>query len=66
VAAVRTDDQIAIAFHDAVPGSTFGVLHLLYYRAIRRGRVDGNDFSRNGTGILTRQCGGAGGQTRGE
>jgi hypothetical protein len=66
VAAVRTDDQIAITFHDTVPGTAFGVLHLLYYRAVRRGLLDGDRISRNGTGVLTRQRSHASGQARGE
>jgi hypothetical protein len=66
VAAVWANDQVAVAFHDTVPGAPFGVLHLLHYRGVRRGLVDGDGISRKGTGVLTRQRSGAGGQARGE
>ena len=66
MAAVWANDQVAVAFHDAVPGAPFGVLHLLHYRGVRRGLVDRDGIGRNGTGILTRQRNDAGGQARGE
>jgi hypothetical protein len=66
VAAVRTDDQIAIAFHDAVPGPTFNVLHLLYYRGVRHGLMDSDGIRRKGAGVLKPQRSDAGSQAGGE
>ena len=66
VAAIRTDHQIAIAFHDAVPRATFNVLHLLHQLRARRSLLNPDRTCRNGSGVLAPQRNSAGGQARGE